>query len=83
MGIPFSEITGYDKFVEDMKKENGDLDGSGSGEKEILPYLKRLIYFLSKSLKINIERITRKQIAIIFFITTFLIWIISYISTSI
>lgn len=41
MGIPFSEITGYDKFVEDMKKENGDLDGSGSGEKEILPYMKK------------------------------------------
>lgn len=39
-GIPFSEITGYDKFVEDMKKENGDLDGSGTGEKEIKPFMK-------------------------------------------
>jgi hypothetical protein len=40
MGIPFSEITGYDQFVEDMKKENGDLDGSGTGEKEIKPFMK-------------------------------------------
>jgi hypothetical protein len=41
IGIPFSEITGYDQFVEDMKKQHGELDGSGSGEKEILPYMKK------------------------------------------
>jgi hypothetical protein len=39
-GIPFSEITGYDKFIEDMKKQNGDLDGSGHGEKELKPLMK-------------------------------------------
>ena len=41
MGIPFSEITGYDDFVEDMKKEHGDLDGSGKGEAEIQPFMKK------------------------------------------
>ena len=41
MGIPFSEITGYDKFVEDMKKDNGDLDGSGYGEIEIKPFMQK------------------------------------------
>jgi hypothetical protein len=40
MGIPFSEITGYDDFVDKMKKEHGDLDGSGNGEKEIKPFMK-------------------------------------------
>lgn len=40
-GIPFSEITGYDKFIDDMKKENGDLDGSGDGEKELMPFMKK------------------------------------------
>lgn len=40
-GIPFSEITGYDDYVDKMKRENGDLDGSGLGEKEILPYMKK------------------------------------------
>jgi hypothetical protein len=41
MGIPFSEATGYDQFIEDMKKEKGDLDGSGNGEKEIKPFMKK------------------------------------------
>jgi len=41
MGIPFSEITGYDDFVEKMKKEHGELDGSGQGEKEIQPFMKK------------------------------------------
>jgi hypothetical protein len=39
-GIPFSEITGYDQFVEDMKKQHGELDGSGLGEKEVKPFMK-------------------------------------------
>ena len=41
MGIPFSEITGYDDFVNKMKSEKGDLDGSGQGEKEIKPFMKK------------------------------------------
>jgi hypothetical protein len=39
-GIPFSEVTGYEKFIEDMKKQHGELDGSGHGEKEIKPLMK-------------------------------------------
>lgn len=39
-GIPFSEITGYDEFVEKMKKEHGDLDGSGQGESELKPFMR-------------------------------------------
>jgi hypothetical protein len=41
MGIPFSEITGYDDFVEKMKNQHGELDGSGLGEKEIKPFMKK------------------------------------------
>ena len=41
MGVPFSEITGYDEFVEKMKKEQGDLDGSGQGESELKPFMKK------------------------------------------
>jgi hypothetical protein len=41
MGIPFSEITGYDDFVEKMKKQHGELDGSGKGEAEIQPFMKK------------------------------------------
>ena len=41
MGVPFSEITGYDEFVDKMKKEHGDLDGSGQGESELKPFLKK------------------------------------------
>lgn len=41
MGIPFSEITGYDEFVDKMKKEHGDLDGSGQGESELKPFMKK------------------------------------------
>ena len=41
MGVPFSEITGYDEFVDKMKKEHGDLDGSGQGESELKPFMKK------------------------------------------
>jgi len=41
MGVPFSEITGYDEFVDKMKKEHGDLDGSGHGESELKPFMKK------------------------------------------
>jgi hypothetical protein len=41
MGIPFSEITGYDEFVDKMKKQNGELDGSGQGESELKPFMKK------------------------------------------
>jgi hypothetical protein len=41
MGIPFSEITGYDDFVNKMKLQHGDLDGSGQGETEIKPFMKK------------------------------------------
>lgn len=40
-GIPFSEITGYDEFVNKMKGQQGDLDGSGQGEQEIKPFMKK------------------------------------------
>jgi len=40
-GIPFSEITGYDDFVNKMKGQQGDLDGSGQGEIEIKPFMKK------------------------------------------
>jgi hypothetical protein len=40
-GIPFSEITGYDQYVENMKKEHGELDGSGAGEKQLEPFMKK------------------------------------------
>jgi hypothetical protein len=39
-GIPFSEVTGYDQFIENMKKQHGELDGSGHGEKELKPLMK-------------------------------------------
>jgi len=41
MGVPFSEVTGYDQFIEKMKKEHGDLDGSGQGESELKPFMKK------------------------------------------
>lgn len=40
-GIPFSEITGYDDYVDKMKRENGDLDGSGKGESDLKPFMKK------------------------------------------
>lgn len=34
-GVPFSEASGYDSFINELKSKGGELDGSVEGEKEL------------------------------------------------